>query len=102
MNIEYFVMKAGDGGYLRFKRGVEAVGPAHRPKCTVVQVESSSSGAEGSWVPRGEIPPATAGFVSHNMALLHACALVFGQVNGFVKGSQEELDKLSLLLKLLA
>lgn len=93
MKLEYFVMKAATGAYLRFSReGMPRFGPI------LVESGPEASGPDDQWVVVQRIPPESAGYVSHNLALLAACALVFGQHGGFVKGSRADIEALSGLL----
>jgi hypothetical protein len=96
--MKYFVIQASDGSFLRFSRGVAGLGPAG---AHAIQVESSAV-EDYSFAPRLVVPPTSAGFVAHTLALLQVMELVFGRQGSFVKGSEEDVKKLGELLRTLS
>lgn len=97
MKLEYFIMHAHDGAYLRFSRGVPGGGP---PKGNYIFIESSVT-PDGPWAPRGELPPVEVGYVAHTAAAATVCELIFGRHGSFIKGSKEDVEKLVLLVSFL-
>lgn len=94
MFIRSFVVKAEDGGYLRFSLGVPSAGP---PGARDVFVESAPT-ADGDWAPRAAIPALSKGYVGHYLGLLGICEVLFGRVGGYTRGKEEDVNELKALL----
>jgi hypothetical protein len=91
ISIRYLVMPA-EQGYVRLSLGTR--GPAHAQD---VFVESSQM-EDGPWVPRTSIPPVGKGWVGHTLGVLRLLELLHGSVNGYVRGTEEDVKALQALL----
>jgi hypothetical protein len=94
ITMKYFVVQVADGAYLRFRKADHG---SH-----AIVVESCVVSEEGEWIPRISVPPTTAGYVAHTLALLQVMELVFGRQGSFVKGSEEDVKRLGELLRTLS